>query len=141
MEYPQLKRLEEIKSKFKARIEFPNAFVPEIKDLVPVTLFLKNKSWTILIDDEYKDLTPGKTMINLFLFLRELELYEEADDFLVWCNFYFLEPSTSGLLDYYKDLGKTFTEISLILGEVDSCIAGLDYELRTGVIDALIESD
>ena len=80
-------------------------------------------------------------MINLFLFLRELEVYEDAEDFLVWCNYYHLTPGTKGLLPYYRDLGQVYTEISLILGEVDSCIPILEYELRTGVVKALIESD
>ena len=109
-------------------------------DLKCAELFLGNKSWIILVDDEYNDLHEKNQLMCLFLILRELEIYQSESDFLKWCTQNGSNASDTKLLYYYKQLGKTILEIESIIGEIDSKISGLDYELRTGVIDELIKA-
>lgn len=99
------------------------------------------KTWQILVDDEYQDFDPEKPLVNLFLTFHSLELYEEADDFLSWSNYFNLDTSNSQLLDYYRSLSNTYREIEQMVGKIDSCITPLDYQLRTGVVTALLQTD
>jgi hypothetical protein len=110
-------------------------------DLFLVDFSVDGKTWQLLLDDEYRDFHPKKPVVNLFLTLSALELYEEAEDFLVWCNYLNLDTSGTRWLDYYRSLGTAYREIEQTLGKIDSCITPLDYQLRTGVVSALLQTD
>ncbi len=99
----------------------------------------RSRSWEIFIQDEYNDFDPEKPLIALWLVFDALEEYEEGDDFLTWCTGYGLDPSNSKLLDYYRALGKTLVEVKKTFGTIDSWIAPLEYQLRTGVILELLD--
>ena len=138
-EYSEITALKKYFEKYKISI----VKTDEIKDdyLYFVDLAINNKTWQILVDDEYRDFTPEKPLVNFFLTLCALELYEESTDFLNWCNFLNLSPSNSKWLTYYRDLNTIYREIEQTIGTIDSCITPLDYQLKTGVIDALFQAD
>lgn len=109
-----------------------------IAHLASTNLIIDQRSWKILVDDEYEDLNPDNQLMCFFLVIRELETYLSEPDFLKWTAQNGSDASNEKLLEYYRELGKTVYEIKEELGEIDSKISGLDYELRTGVIDRLI---
>ena len=133
--YDEIEKLLDDISRFDILISEP---IEQLRDgLFFVKLTINNNSWTILIDDEYDDFSKDKPLVNWFLTLFSLEAYEETEDFLEWSKEFNYEPMTK-LLDYYKSLSITSAEIKSILGEINPQITALDYQLRTGVVQALI---
>ena len=120
-----------------------------IKQLMPINkagfvfveMAIRSRTWKLYVDDEYKDFNVNKPLVSLFLALFSLEVYRDSTDYLEWCRQNSLSASETKWLPYYKGLESTYSEIKNILGEIDSCISPLDYQLRTGVIDALIECE
>ena len=110
------------------------------EDLIWVSFQVNNSEWRILVDDEYHDFDEGKPLLCLFLVLFSLSIYDDCDDFLNWCNQWNLNTSDPKWLDYYRGLGQTYRDIEKTLGTVDPQITALDYQLRTGVIQELIDS-
>ena len=131
-----LESLHDLRRMHDVQISVLQAAEPE--GLKCAEIQIGEKSWVILVDDEYDDLIQERQLMCFFLVLRELEIYQSESDFLRWCSQNGWDPKDSKLLYYYKQLGKTVLEIESIIGEIDSKISGLDYELRTGVIDELV---
>ncbi len=134
--YPEIERLKKIWISNTISIkQFPDS---KKEDFVFVEMSIRNKSWKLYVDDEYKDFDTNKSLLALFLILFSLEMYDDSCDYLDWCKQNLLDSSDKVWLEYYKSLDKIYTEIKNELGEIDSCISSLDYQLRTGVIDVLI---
>ena len=109
------------------------------KDLFFVNLCINQKSWSILINDEYLDYCPNRPLVNWFLVLSALEMYQQTNDFLIWCKQNILDASESKWLTYYKSLAIIYQEIETKIGCIDSCISHHDYNLRTGAIVSLLK--
>lgn len=92
-------------------------------------------SWELYCDDEYEDLSESSTFMNVFLALRELQIYKEEDDFITWSN----QNNGSHLLNYYQTLAKSIIEIESLIGEINPFFSDYDYQMRTGSIIELIE--
>jgi len=90
-----------------------------------------------MVDDEYKDFALNKSAMNLCLFLRELEDYQEEEDILKWCNLKGLNPGDAGILDYYKGLASIYADAKNILGTIDPQISDYDFELNAGAAQFL----
>lgn len=93
-----------------------------------------------MIDNEYKDFALNKPALNLCLFLRELEYYQEEEDILKWCNLKGLTPGMNGVLAYYRGLATIHKNVMEILGTIDSQISDFDFELNAGAAQALRRS-
>ena len=133
MHHPEVEQLKNQFEKHNIKISEP---LKELKEGVFfVKLSIGNKSWDILIDDEYRDFSKEHPLVNWFLVLYALETYEECADILEWSNFYGIESTL--LLAYYKSLATTYREIEAILGRIDPLISTYDYTLRTGKVSAL----
>ncbi len=83
----------------------------------------------------------NKPLVSFFLVLFSLEIYDDRLDYLDWSKQNLIDSSNVKWLDYYRSLDKTYAEIKSVLGEIDSCISSMDYQLRTGIIDTLIECE
>lgn len=133
-EYPEINQLlayfERAKISFvlKERIDEENHWAQ---------LLINSKQWDLFILDEYQDFDPEYPLACLFLVLTALEEYEESTDFLNWSTSNGLDTSSPRLLDYYRGLSTSLNQIKSVLGAIDPCINPLDYQLRTGVIQAL----
>ena len=137
--YPEIKKLKKIYLRLNITIK---QLMPINKDgFVSVEMSFGNKSWILYVDDEYKDFNVNKPLVSLFLVLLSLEMYDDSLDYLDWCKQNLLDATETIWLDYYKSLDETYAEIKNELGEIDSCISSFDYQLRTGVIDALFECE
>ncbi|MFZ1805618.1 MAG: hypothetical protein WAU36_00260 [Cyclobacteriaceae bacterium] len=110
-----------------------------VDNLISVDFFSKDKSWHLFIEDEYGDFNSEKQLMCIFLVLRALEDYDEASDFLDWCNQSGINANDSLWLPYFKDLATSYAEIKNTLGEIDSVILSLEYQLRSGAFYELTQ--
>ena len=135
--YPEIERLKNLYTTHNISIK---RLVPKYKEgFILAEMTIGAKSWNLYVDDEYEDCSKNNPLVAFYLILSSLEEYQDSLDYLDWCHQNLLDASDLIWLSYYKTLEKTYSEIKIELGEIDSCISSLDYQLRTGIIDALFE--
>jgi hypothetical protein len=136
--YPEIQALEAILEKHSFTMEFlEDGFSFCAVSHRWVRFQLNGKNLVLMVDDEYKDFDLNKPAMNLCLFLRELEDYQEEDDILKWCNLKGLKASDSGVLEYYRGLASIYTQVENILGNMNPQISDFDFGLNAGVAQAL----
>ncbi|NME70866.1 hypothetical protein [Flammeovirga aprica] len=133
MGYPEIEKLKGYYNQHKIFIRKSEVIRA---DLFYVDFTIDGQSFKILVDDEYGDFSDGKPLMNLFLVLFSLELYDETEDLLEWSKELYVKPVN--YLDYYRELDNNYRKIQSKLGEIDACISSYDYELRTSVIQELM---
>lgn len=136
-EYPEIEKLKKEVLQFRIRIMKTNEAIR--KDLFYVELWIDDQSFEILIDDEYSDFSSENKLVDWYLVLCALELYNDCEDILEWSKELAIKDVTQ-FLDYYKSLGTTYTTIEKILGKIDPQISSYDYTLRTGIAKVLLSS-
>lgn len=104
-------------------------------DLFYVNLSIDGSLFRLLVDDEYLDYSKSNKLMNWFLVLNALELYKESEDLFEWSRALNIDPAI--YINYYRKLNVDCSTIESIIGKIDACIRPLDYQLRTGVIEAL----
>ncbi len=136
--YPEIKFLKKIYKEHNITLHvLNNKFLSNNKDFSAIIFSLENKSFCLYIDDEYQDLKIGNPILSLCLALRELENYEDANDYLIWCNNLMLKPENSQVRLYYMSLSNIYIEVENILGRIDSQISNFDFELNSGAAQEL----
>lgn len=95
------------------------------------------QQWKILVYDESHDLSDQNPLLSLYLTLYTLEDYAETDDYLEWSKENMVKPPE--FLDYYRSIATIHAEIKELLGQIDSYISPMDYELRAGEYAALLD--
>lgn len=136
MDYPELDKLIQLKNDFHLRVE---SLTPTANStFFKVRFIIKEESWEIYIDDEYKYFDVSKQLLCIYLVLSALEDYQEATDYLQWCKHNGLNASETLWLVYYKELGKSHAAIESKLHKIDSCISSFDYQLRAGAFSELL---
>lgn len=135
--HPEIKALKKYFDPFEIKISKSKELIRD--DLFFVDIAIDQKSWKILVDDEYLDFDLNKPLVNWFLILSALELYAHSDDFLSWTKQQNIDASTMKWLAYYKSLDTIYQEIEKKLGKIDSCISHYEYNLRTGAIVTLLK--
>lgn len=136
--YPEIQKLQKLVEDYKINIRVldKNAFSGAL-DHVWVEFIINKESFTLFIDDECNDFGAQNPLLDLCLVLRELETYHEEVDILEWTKNKYLNAGDSSVLEYYKSLSKTYTEIEGILGTIDSHISYHDFELNAGAAQEL----
>lgn len=104
---------------------------PERDGYKEITLNISGKSYRMFVDDEYDDLIPENQPLCWCVVLRNLEIYQDGEDFLQWCRFTGLEVASSAALMYYRDLDEIYTKVWGTVGEIDSQIQPLEFELNS----------
>ncbi|MEM9916904.1 MAG: hypothetical protein AAF990_02340 [Bacteroidota bacterium] len=137
--YPEIQQLQKYFQ--KAPLRFERHLQPAPKSLIWVDFMAGTQSWSLLVDDEYGDFSENSPLMCLFLILFSLEIYRESSDYLQWCKQQGLDATRLAYLDYYRSLEEICRQIEAVLGPIDSCIPPLDYQLRTGIIEALREQN
>jgi hypothetical protein len=137
--YPEIEALKSYFDKFRIEISRSNEVIRE--DLFFVDLSINGQLWKILVDDEYKDFDTNNPLVCLFLVFNSLEDYKDSDDFLTLSKVYNIDPSDMEWSEYYTSLDTIYQEIEKKIGEIDPCISPFDYNLRTGVIQSLMNSN
>ncbi len=104
-----------------------------------VTLKFNAQTFTIPVDDEFKDADSGNQALLLQLIIYAVEEYEDCEDFLVWSTAYGLNASNPIHLDWYRQLGDVVPKIREIIGKKISGISDFDWQLNAGAAQALRE--
>jgi hypothetical protein len=137
--YLEIEALKSYFDKFNIEISRPNEVFR--KDLFFVNLSINGQLWKILVDDEYQDFATNNPLVCLFLVFNSLESYKESSDFLTFCKLHNVDPSDVNWLEYYRSLDTIYQEIRKKIGKIDPCISPYDYNLRTGVIQSLMNNN
>lgn len=136
--YPEIQALQKIYDDYKIHIAVvKDSYLTNAQDHPEVRFTINHCPFTIYIDDEYEDLAIGHPLLSLYLILREFGIYREEEDLLTWSNGKGLDPGNIKVLQYYKELSKTYIEIEQLLGKVDPPISDLDFQLNAGPAQAL----
>lgn len=138
MNYPEINRLKLLQEEYALRVSAIDA--PTVDQPFRVELRLKGQSWLLYIEDEYGDFSISNQLACLFLVLRSLEDYEEAEDYINWCVEYDLDASDNRWLDYFLGLEWLHREIKEAIGKIEPGISSWDYQLRSGAFQALMQS-
>ncbi len=140
--YPEIDALNEIYIKYKFEIKVNrNRLLGGNMDYPSATFTLSGKSFDIYLDDELEDLKFNYPLLNLCLVLRELEGYEDAEDYLIWCQDRYFKPENEEIRAYHMSLGETYREVEKIIGKVDSMISDWDFEMGSGASWVLRKKD
>lgn len=123
-----LQELLDLQSRHNLRVER----LESKNDFFAVTFYAGEKCWDVYIEDEYHDFSEKNPFMNIFLVLRALEAYKEADDYLHWCQSLALDAADPRWLNYFRQLGESYREIENEIGKIGSFISSLDYQLRSG---------
>jgi len=130
-----IKALDHLYRKHKVSIQVSNKiFLTERKEYPQVVLTLSGKSFEIFVDDEYEDFKYNYPILTFCVVLRELEDYNDCCDYLEWCTVRHIDASDSKIRDYYMGLDKIYRTIETILGEINSFIPGMDFDLAMGEV-------
>ena len=140
-DYPEIQALIEIIQKHNVRISVSDdEFLAGNEDYPAVVISLNEKSFKLFADDEYKDLRLNNTLLALCVVLRELEDYEYASDYLVWCKHHAFDEANSQVREYHMSLGSIYKDVEIILGKINSQISDYDFELNAGAARELREA-
>ena len=136
--FSEIHALENIYNDHKVKIRVSESdFSFTALEHIWVSFTLKNRSFVLLVDDEYKDLQINNPILHLCLVLRELEAYREEEDLLAWSKHKYIDPGDSNILDYYRGLSNIYTQIEQILGNIDSHVSYFDFEMNAGAAQEL----
>lgn len=131
--YAEIDRLRSIRDEFAIKVDINRSiFLGGDESYVSIGLNIGKSKYKLFVYDEYEDLSTENQLLSLCLTLRELEQYDEAPDFLVWCSFNSLDPANQEVREYHMNLRSICISVIERLGEIDSCISGLDFELNAG---------
>ena len=137
-DFPEISALNNIYLQHRVEIEVSRSECLNGKNEYPaVTFKLGGEYFKMYVDDEQDDFRSNYPLLNLCVVLRELEYYNETEDFLLWCTEMFLDPSNSQVLTYYRDLAEIYRGVEAILGKVDSFVSDWDFEMGSGVMHEL----
>lgn len=134
MRYPEVYQLTNLMNQHQVVVN-PDGSKDGLKLVI---LSIRDKKWRLFIDDEYGDFDLGRQPLNFFLVLRSLEDYKESIDFLGWCKLYDLDPANSFWIEYFRELGGYLAEIEELIGAINCFINPLDYQLRSGAFQFLL---
>ena len=138
--YPEIQVLKEIHQKHNVNISVSNdEFLAGNEDYPAVVFTLDEKSFKLFADDEYKDLPVDNPLLSLCVVLRELEDYEYASDYFVWCKHHAFDVANSQVREYHMNLGSIYKDVEKILGKINSQISDYDFELNAGAARELRE--
>jgi len=136
--YEEVQNLIEFFKKFEVHIDiFEKEYLANNKNYKAVSIKLTNKTFKLFIDDDLLDSSYNNPILNLILVLRELEKYNEVEDFLDWCNESGFEPENTEVLSYYKDLATIYRDIESTVGKINSYVSNWDYEMGSGPMSEL----
>ncbi len=135
--FPEIIALQELYTKFDIEIKVSETEFLGYEDYPLVEFIIKNRKFKFFVDDEYQDFKIENPLLHLCLVLRELESYQEAEDYLVWCRQRMIDPTDSKARDNHMTLVSVYRNIQMILGEIDSQITDLDFQLNAGAAQEL----
>ena len=130
-DYPEIVALNEIYARHKVWTKTDRSRVLGGQAYYPlVHVELGGRKFDLFVDDEYDDLKYNYPTLNLCLVLRELEGYDLARDYEIWCQERSLDPADEQIRRNHRHLAEVYAAVKEILGEVDSKVSDFDFEMN-----------
>jgi hypothetical protein len=136
-DYAEITKLQDLRSQHNIEIRATEELLCGRDDLRKVVITVKQRPFNIYVDDEYQDLAIDNPDLHLCLVLRALEDFKDAEDFLIWCQRLYIDPTDSTARQYHMDLNSVYARIASHIGTVDSYISNSDFELNAGAVQKL----
>ena len=131
--YPEIIALNHIYNQHNVEVQIlTTECLADKKDYQAITFKVGDETFEMFVDDEYDDFQYNYPLLNLCIVLRELEFYNNTQDYLLWCSELYLNSSDNKVLAYYRELGRIYREIESIIGKIDSQISDWDFEMSSG---------
>ena len=141
-DYPEIVALNEIYVRHKVWIKTDRSqLLGGNEDYPLVHVELSGQKFDVFVDDEYRDLKYNYPTLNLCLVLRELEGYHWAQEYEVWCQERYFDPSDEQVRHNHRHLAEVYDAVKQILGEVDSKVSDFDFEMNAGAAYRLRKLD
>lgn len=140
-DYPEITRLSSLRDQFNISVQATEEVLCNKSWFRKVNFNIGSHSFSIFVDDEYDDLKIDNPNLHLCLVLRSLENYRDAEDFLVWCTQLGLNASDDATREHHMELRTIYASIQKILGNIDSFISDLDFQLNSGAAQKLRGKD
>lgn len=131
-DYAEIAKLQDLRSQHDIEIFVTDVLLCHRDDLRKVVMTIKQRPYEIYVDDEYQDLIIDNPDLHLCLVLRSLEDFQDADDFLTWCQRLYIDPADSTARQYHMNLNSVCARITAHIGTIDSFISNSDFELNAG---------
>lgn len=139
--YPEIAALNDIYIAHQVYIKINRSQVLDDQQYYPrVDFKVGGKEFHLFVDDEYDDFRNNYPLLNLCLILRELEGFEYADDYKVWCQERGLDDNNPQVESNYRHLGEVYSSITAIIGKIDSKVSDFDFEMNARAAQALRRS-
>lgn len=116
---------------------FPNEYFAGLDYYKSVEVTIRNKKFDLFIFDEFNDLDLSNLPLCWCLVLNELEEYNDAPDYLVWCTGLGLPAENEQVRDYHMRLRVIYPKIEKLIGPIENPISGFDFQLNAGAAQAL----
>ena len=136
-EYPEIQALEKMLLRHRIRLKKTGPGLGPDQDQLAIALHIDQQEFRLYLEDEYRDWDEANPAMCLCLALRELEEYEEEEDYLTWCTARGYEAGDEKIRSYHMDLRHTYAAVEKLLGKIDSPISDWDFEMNAGVAQAL----
>ena len=141
--YPELIALQSFVAEHQVRVKLLTESDPLIPDHSAVYFTMAAKSTTLYLDDEYRDLQIDNPLLHIACCLDHLEVVDDSDDYLQWCNEMGYDPAKTKLLDHYKLLVAYNDSIRSCFRnqKIESFVNSLDFQLNQRAAQALRAKD
>lgn len=137
-DYPEIAALNELYITHQVEIQFSTTdFLAGNENYRVVVFKLSGREFKCYVEDEKEDIRYNYPLLNLCLFLRELEGYADSPDFLVWAKERYFDPKNEAVRAHFNNLGDIYREVEKIIGKIDSQISDWDFEMESGASWAL----
>lgn len=137
-DYPEILELKQLHDKYHFSATTNHKDLLGNKSYYPKVNFLfDGSSFSLYVDDEFSDLKKNNSLLSLCLVLRELEGFEDAKDYQIWCRERFFNESDPKIEESYEHLKNVYSQVLDIIGSIDSFISDFDFGLNAGAAQEL----
>jgi len=112
------------------------------EDLSPVyykrlLVIINQQKFSIPVCDEYDDMDQMSPPVMLQLLLREMEYFEDAEDYLLWCKDLGFDAASELCRSIHSELREVVPKLREHLGNSLKAISDFHLEMNTGITQAL----
>lgn len=137
-DYPEVQALKDAVERHRLSFSLPEtpAAVKEIGYRL-IKMHWPGDSLLIPVEDEYEDADREIPALMLHLVLAECEMYEEAEDFLVWARELGLDAADPAVRRIHMNMRTLLPRIRGLLGPELHALSSLEIQLNSGAAQAL----
>ena len=102
-----------------------------------VKMIFGDQEFIVAVDNEYGDVELNNPIVFLDMILREIEYFEESENFMAWLSVSAELSKNKETISFYRTLKKVTPIIRSIVGKEVKSIPYFEIELDTGMAKAL----